>query len=160
MKKHQATVKRWLSLLLCMALCFSLIACGKKDDQTTPADETTAEATSGQQKPSDDTTAAPATEATTAAPSTEAPTTKAPETTAAPTTEAPTTAEPTTEAPTEPEINTADFIEYKSLKDTYADMFLIGTIYAYSTSNGAGFELTKEHFNVMTPENDMKPQYM
>lgn len=161
MKKHQVTAKSWLSVLLCMVLCFSLIACGKKDDQTTTAVEPTAEATTEaqNQKPNDETTAAPATEATTAAPTTEAPTTAAPST-AAPTTEAPTTAEPTTEAPTEPEINTADFIEYKSLKDTYADQFLIGTIYAYSTSNGAGFTLAKEHFNVMTPENDMKPQYM
>ena len=140
MKKHQVTAKRLLSVLLCMVLCFSLIACDKKDDATTAAVETTAESTTEAQKPQPEgTTAAPATEATTAAPTTEAPTTKAPETTAAPTTEAPTTVAPTTEP--EPEINTADFIEYKSLKDTYADQFLIGTIYAYSTSNGSGFEL-------------------
>lgn len=49
-----------------------------------------------------------------------------------------------------------DFSLYKA----YEGDFLVGTIYTDDNRNGAGKELTLKHFNVITPENIMKPEYM
>lgn len=49
----------------------------------------------------------------------------------------------------------------KSLKDTYKGLFDIGNIMEPTeTSNTATTEMFKYHYNVMTPENAMKPQYL
>lgn len=50
----------------------------------------------------------------------------------------------------------ADF----SLYDAYKDDFLLGTIYTDASLSGADNELTLKHFNVITPENLMKPENM
>lgn len=47
-----------------------------------------------------------------------------------------------------------------SLKDLYADYFMLGTIYTAKIDSGADNALVKQHFNVITPENLMKPEYM
>lgn len=47
-----------------------------------------------------------------------------------------------------------------SLKDLYADYFMLGTIYTARIDSGADNALVKQHFNVITPENLMKPEYM
>ncbi len=50
----------------------------------------------------------------------------------------------------------ADF----SLCDAYKDDFLLGTIYTDASRSGADNELLMKHFNVITPENLMKPENM
>ena len=45
-----------------------------------------------------------------------------------------------------------------SLKELYKDYFMIGTIYTETIDSGADNALIKQHFNVMTPENLMKPE--
>lgn len=47
-----------------------------------------------------------------------------------------------------------------SLCETYKDQFLIGTIYADGIKTGKYLTLAMEQFNVVTPENLMKPEYM
>ncbi len=47
-----------------------------------------------------------------------------------------------------------------SLYEAYEDAFLIGTIYTDANLSGKDKELTLNHFNIITPENLMKPQYM
>ncbi len=47
-----------------------------------------------------------------------------------------------------------------SLKELYKDYFMIGTIYTETIDSGADNALIKQHFNIMTPENLMKPEYM
>ena len=47
-----------------------------------------------------------------------------------------------------------------SLKEIYKDYFMIGTIYNTYIDSGKDNELVKQHFNVITPENLMKPEYM
>lgn len=47
-----------------------------------------------------------------------------------------------------------------SLKEIYKDYFMIGTIYTRTIDSGKDNELIKQHFNVITPENLMKPEYM
>lgn len=47
-----------------------------------------------------------------------------------------------------------------SLKEIYKDDFMIGTIYTRTIDSGKDNELIKQHFNVVTPENLMKPEYM
>ena len=47
-----------------------------------------------------------------------------------------------------------------SLKEIYEDYFMIGTIYTRTIDSGKDNELVKQHFNVITPENLMKPEYM
>ncbi len=47
-----------------------------------------------------------------------------------------------------------------SLKEIYKDYFMVGTIYNTYIDNGKDNELVKQHFNVITPENLMKPEYM
>ena len=47
-----------------------------------------------------------------------------------------------------------------SLKELYNDYFMIGTIYTETIDSGRDNALIKQHFNIMTPENLMKPEYM
>lgn len=47
-----------------------------------------------------------------------------------------------------------------SLYEAYKEDFLIGTIYTDASRSGQDMELTLKHFNAITPENIMKPQYM
>jgi endo-1,4-beta-xylanase len=47
--------------------------------------------------------------------------------------------------------------DLKSIKDVYADDFLIGTAGSGKDFEGVRFELLKKHFNVVTAENAMKP---
>lgn len=47
-----------------------------------------------------------------------------------------------------------------SLHEAYQDDFLIGTIYTKDSQGGADKDLTLHHFNAITPENIMKPEYM
>lgn len=60
---------------------------------------------------------------------------------------------PTPEAPTAP---SPGF----SLAEAYADYFLIGTIYTPKTLSDPEKSLVLIHFNCITPENLMKPEYM
>ncbi len=66
------------------------------------------------------------------------------------------TAEPTPQPTENPDGWPADF----SLCDAYKDDFLLGTIYTEASLGGADNELTLKHFNVITPENLMKPENM
>lgn len=50
--------------------------------------------------------------------------------------------------------------EVPSLQGTYADYFLIGTVFNARSTSGPDKTLTLTHFNAITPENLMKPQYM
>jgi len=50
--------------------------------------------------------------------------------------------------------------ESSSLAEAYADYFLIGTVYNPTSTSGKDKELLLKDFNVITPENLMKPQYM
>lgn len=60
--------------------------------------------------------------------------------------------------------NTLDFssidLSTVSLKETYKDDFMIGTIYAYNNYTGDDCSIVTRNFNVITPENLMKPEYM
>ena len=47
--------------------------------------------------------------------------------------------------------------DLKSIRDVYADDFLIGTAVSAKDFGGARFELLKKHFHVVTAENAMKP---
>ena len=47
-----------------------------------------------------------------------------------------------------------------SLKEIYKDYFMLGTIYTERIDSGKDNELVTQHFNVITPENLMKPEYM
>lgn len=55
-------------------------------------------------------------------------------------------------------VTTPNGTEIPSLKDVYQNDFLIGTIYAPSSLKDNDIALTKNHFNVITPENNMKPE--
>ena len=65
------------------------------------------------------------------------------------------TVEATTENSTEEEV-----VEIPSLKEIYKDDFLIGTIYAESSLAENDVALMNQQFNVITPENIMKPENM
>ena len=124
-------MKKWIALILALAMVFALTACGSSEPETTTAAPTEAVTEAP-------TTAAPATEApTTAAPTTEAPTTEAP------TTEAPTTEAPTTEAPTEsgePDTDKAAF--YANFKETVGEFKFVGEdIRIVQTSEGVTMEM-------------------
>jgi endo-1,4-beta-xylanase len=64
----------------------------------------------------------------------------------------------------DPETDTAEVSlpDYAStsLAEAYADYFLIGTVYNPNSTSGKDKELLLKDFNVITPENLMKPQYM
>lgn len=97
-------------------------------------------------------------------PSVEATATVAPEPTAE-LTPVPTEAAQPTLAPTATPLPTATptprpDISNVSLKELYKDYFMIGTIYNPWQVTGADKELIVKHFNVMTPENLMKPDAM
>lgn len=47
----------------------------------------------------------------------------------------------------------------QGLKDVYADYFLIGTAVSERDFSGSRLELLKQHFNLVTAENAMKPEY-
>jgi endo-1,4-beta-xylanase len=47
-----------------------------------------------------------------------------------------------------------------SLYEAYQDDFFLGTIYTDASRSGKDLELLKKHFNTITPENLMKPEYM
>ena len=74
-------------------------------------------------------------------------------------TEAP-TAEPLPTATPAPTATPRPDISGVSLKEIYKDDFMIGTIYNTYIDSGKDNELVKQHFNVITPENLMKPEYM
>ncbi len=63
-----------------------------------------------------------------------------------------------TEAPTDPLLELHK-TEYTSIKEAYADYFMIGTIYNPNLSE-VDRMVIKQHFNVITPENLMKPESM
>lgn len=44
-----------------------------------------------------------------------------------------------------------------SLKEVYKDDFMLGTIYTSKIDYGPDYDLTSQHFNIVTPENNMKP---
>lgn len=44
-----------------------------------------------------------------------------------------------------------------SLKEVYEDDFMLGTIYTNKIDYGPDYDLTSQHFNIVTPENNMKP---
>ncbi len=50
--------------------------------------------------------------------------------------------------------------EYTSLKEAYKDYFMIGTIYTDMITTGKDMELVLANFDVITPENLMKPEEM
>ena len=74
-------------------------------------------------------------------------------------TEAP-TAEPLPTATPAPTATPRPDISGVSLKEIYKDDFMIGTIYTHMIDSGKDNELVKQHFNVFTPENLMKPEEM
>lgn len=51
-----------------------------------------------------------------------------------------------------------DYTEVAALKDIYANDFLIGTIYAETNQSDKDLDLMNKQFNVITPENIMKPE--
>lgn len=79
-----------------------------------------------------------------------------------PATATPVPATPTvtpTQAPTPTPTPRPD-ISGVSLKEIYKDDFMLGTIYTRMIDYGKDNELVKQHFNVITPENLMKPESM
>ncbi len=66
--------------------------------------------------------------------------------------------EEVTPEPEEPDIG--DWPEEFSLYEAYKDYFLLGTVYTDASRSGKDMELTLKHFNTITPENIMKPEYM
>lgn len=86
--------------------------------------------------------------------------TVAPDTTEVPTPTALPTAEPLPTPTPAPTATPRPDISNVSLKEIYKDYFMIGTIYTQRIDSGKDNELVKQHFNVITPENLMKPEYM
>lgn len=60
----------------------------------------------------------------------------------------------------QPTDNLDGWPESFSLHEAYQNEFLVGTIYTKDSLSGADKELTLHHFNAITPENIMKPEYM
>ncbi len=60
----------------------------------------------------------------------------------------------------DPPTSLYDLPENFSLYEAYQEDFLIGTIYTDANRSGKDKELTLKHFNAITPENLMKPEYM
>ena len=128
-------MKKKISVLLSVVVAAAfLAACNKTTD---PAN-TDITPTVTVEKPSDSTTTATPEATETPAPTTEALPTPTPAPTATP----------------RPDISDV------SLKEIYKDYFMIGTIYTRTIDSGKDNELVKQHFNVITPENLMKPEYM
>lgn len=131
--KGKPTMKKLIVWLLVISMMLSMVACGEEEPET-------------------DVKVTPT--GTEAAPP-EATNTPTVEATSTPTPEATPTPEEGT--PSEDELHTS---EYDSLKEAYADYFMIGTIYTDRITSGADKDLVLKHFNVITPENIMKPEYM
>ena len=90
---------------------------------------------------------------------TEAPVTEAPAVTVEPT--APTVTEaPLPTATAAPEPTEQPDASEVSLKEIYKDDFMIGTIYTSRIESGLDCMLVTQHFDIITPENLMKPEYM
>ncbi len=64
------------------------------------------------------------------------------------------------EMPVPEETDIGDWPTEFSLMDVYKDDFMLGTIYTDANRSGKDMELTLKHFNTITPENIMKPEYM
>lgn len=128
--------KKLKVLLSAVAVSLFLAACGNSADPV-PTDTPTP-TTAATEAPKDAPTTAPA--------PTEATATEAPTPTVTPT--------PAPTATPRPDISNV------SLKEIYKDYFMIGTIYTRTIDSGKDNELIKQHFNVITPENLMKPEYM
>lgn len=67
--------------------------------------------------------------------------------------------DPIKEEPKEEEEEAYDWPENFSLHEAYEDYFLIGTIYT-NAARSQDKDLILKHFNAITPENLMKPEYM
>jgi len=94
------------------------------------------------------------TDATPTVAATDVSATETPAPTAAPTLEPLPTPTPLPTATPRPDISNV------SLKEIYKDYFMVGTIYTERIDSGKDNALVKQHFNVFTPENLMKPEYM
>ncbi len=135
--------KKLTVLLSALAMAALLTACGSSadSDNTTPTNAVTQETgTPDSAKPEDN------------APSN-------PDAPVATDTPAPTAALLPTPTPG-PTATPRPDISGVSLKELYKDYFMIGTIYTETIDSGADNALIKQHFNIMTPENLMKPEYM
>ncbi len=66
---------------------------------------------------------------------------------------------PTAVVEQKPEISEEELheLKYDSLKEAYADYFMIGTIYTNDVTRSADYELVTKNFNQLTPENLLKP---
>lgn len=132
--------KKW-TLVLSVALAAMLLFACKQTPDSTDTDTTPTVTTEA-------TTDTPATATVVPVP------TSAPEATQAPVIEPLPTPTPGPTATPRPDISGV------SLKELYKDDFMIGTIYTTTIDSGADNALVKQHFNVITPENLMKPEYM
>ena len=126
--------KRILVFLSVVAAAMCLAACNKNPESV----DTEITPTIAVEKPTDNTPTEAPTDTETPVPTTETLPTPTPAPTATP----------------RPDISDV------RLKDIYKDYFMIGTIYTRTIDAGADNELVKQHFNVITPENLMKPEYM
>lgn len=126
--------KRILVFLSVVAATMCLAACNKNPESV----DTEITPTIAVEKPTDNTPTEAPTDTETPVPTTETLPTPTPAPTATP----------------RPDISDV------RLKDIYKDYFMIGTIYTRTIDSGADNELVKQHFNVITPENLMKPEYM
>ena len=132
-------MKKKIQVLLSAVLAAAFLAACNKAPEPANTDITPTVAVENQ----DDTTPTEAPAATEAPVATEAPT---PELLPTPT--------PAPTATPRPDISGV------SLKEIYQDYFMIGTIYTQRIDSGKDNALVKQHFNVITPENLMKPEYM
>lgn len=64
------------------------------------------------------------------------------------------------EKPAKDPVSVVEWPEEFSLYEAYEDDFHLGTIYTNAITHGEGKNLVLKHFNTITPENLMKPQYM
>lgn len=64
------------------------------------------------------------------------------------------------EPPVQTEEMKGDWPKDFSLREAYKDYFMLGTIYTENSLSGKDMELTLKHFDTITPENLMKPEYM
>lgn len=134
--------KKLMAFFSALSLAALLTACGKSTDSgnTTPTDSTLQTTTSPEDSKPADAEAPVATD--TPAPADTPSSTLLPTPTPGPT------------ATPRPDVSGV------SLKELYKDYFMIGTIYTETIDSGADNDLIKKHFNIMTPENLMKPEYM
>lgn len=146
--------KRYAVVALCLILAMTVTlfaGCTEDDDKkndTTPTAAATATVTpEATQAPTDTPTPVP----------TETPTT-------APTEKPTPTSTPTPTATPSPtpayDFEKLHQSEYSSLKEAYKDYFMIGTIYTDVIQNGKDKEIVLKNFDIITPENLMKPEEM